>query len=55
MLNKIGFKSDSSMCGQLALQKIKNRVIKLKENNTPMYKIVFLDYSMPDMDGPQVC
>ena len=20
-----------------------------------MYKIVFLDYSMPDMDGPQVC
>ena len=20
-----------------------------------MYQIVFLDYSMPDMDGPQVC
>ena len=55
MLSKAGYKSDSCMDGKKTLQMIEQRVSKLKENKTPMYKIVLLDYSMPDMDGPQVC
>ena len=38
----------------MAIAKIENRVKEMIEDETPMYKIMILDYSMPEMDGPQV-
>jgi len=36
----------------MAIAKIENRVKAMIEDETPMYKIIILDYSMPEMDGP---
>ena len=55
MLNDIGYESDSAMDGQEALSKIIERASNFKEaGGPPMYKIILLDYSMPEMDGPTV-
>ena len=42
------------MSGQEALHTIKERIRKVKQNQLEMFKIIFLDYSMPNMDGPEV-
>ena len=55
MLLDIGYESESAMDGKEALSKIKERVSNFKEFGCPpMYKIILLDYSMPEMDGPTV-
>ena len=50
MLEARNFYSDAALSGQEALKHIKAR----KEKNEAMYRLIFLDYSMPDMDGPEV-
>ena len=46
--------SNYAACGQEALQVLKERIAKVKQNKLEMFKIIFLDFSMPDMDGPEV-
>ena len=48
MLTDQNFDSDRAMSGDEALNMIKARV---KQKQT-MYKLLFVDYSMPEMDGP---
>lgn len=53
MIKDIGYESESALDGIEALSKIMERVSNFKENGgPPMYKIILLDYSMPEMDGP---
>ena len=54
MLESKGYKNDSAARGTHALDIIKRRHALSIKDNVAMYKIIFLDYSMPDMDGPQV-
>ena len=44
------------MGGRIALARIDARLELLYENpDASMYKLILLDYSMPDMNGPEVC
>ena len=43
---------DQAISGSIALNLIKERIRLVQEENAPMYKIILLDYSMPEMDGP---
>ena len=53
MLLDIGYESESAMSGRQALSKINDRVSNFKEvGGPPMFEIILLDYSMPEMDGP---
>ena len=55
MINEIGYESEYAHDGSEALFKIQERVSNFKENGgPPMYRIIFIDYSMPEMDGPTV-
>ena len=49
-----GVAVDSANDGFEAVDAVRNRVKATLEGNAPMYKVVLLDYSMPDKDGPQV-
>ena len=42
------------MSGAQALSLLKKRVEKVIAGEAEMYKLFLLDYSMPEMDGPQV-
>ena len=54
MLNNNKCQTDSALGGLEALQKIKNRLELCLEQDSPknMYRLILLDYSMPEMDGP---
>ena len=52
MLEGKGFAIDSATRGTLALEIIKTRFELTIQGKGEMYKIIFLDYSMPEMDGP---
>ena len=55
MLDNMDINFDVAHSGSMALQVIKNRMDQIKTRKTAeMYKIILLDYSMPDMDGPEV-
>ena len=44
------------MGGELALARINTRLEQIYENpDINMYKLILLDYSMPEMNGPEVC
>ena len=44
------------MGGKLALGRINARLEQIYEDPAvSMYKLILLDYSMPDMNGPEVC
>ena len=47
-------KCDTALNGAQAIKIVQARIRKSQEEGAPMYKVVFLDYSMPEMDGPQV-
>ena len=40
------------MSGPKALSLLEERVIEVKNGLKQMYKLVLLDFSMPEMDGP---
>ena len=42
------------MNGKQAIKAIQDRIEQVYRNQAPMYSLVLLDYSMPEMDGPQV-
>ena len=52
MLEGKGHNIDSATRGIFALENIKNRFALTIKGKASMYKIIFLDYSMPEMDGP---
>ena len=54
MLQNVGVTSDSCLSGLEGLKQVKKRIKKSKEEHGPsMYSLILLDYSMPDIDGPQ--
>ena len=54
MLESRGHSSDIASSSKDALAYIEKRFELVKAGKARMYSIIFLDYSMPDMDGPQV-
>ena len=54
MLQTKGLQSDTAYTGKDAIDLIKDRIKLALKSATPMYEIILLDYSMPEMDGPQV-
>ena len=52
MLGQLGIPSDCAMNGEMAVKLITERISLCEKEEATMYKIVLLDYSMPDMDGP---
>ena len=54
MLKMLKTPSDSALHGSFAIDMIEARIALCEEGTADMYKIIILDYSMPDMDGPQV-
>lgn len=52
-------KSNSALSGKIALAKLNTRIsqIEAKSSLQPqtMYQLFLLDYSMPEMDGIEVC
>ena len=52
MLGQLGIPSDCAMNGKMAVKLISDRISLCEKEEAAMYKIVLLDYSMPDMDGP---
>ena len=38
--------------GAEAIKTVKARIRNCHEKQASMYKVIFLDYSMPEMDGP---
>ena len=53
MLEEFGYSIDEANNGVMALTKIQERIELVREEQAEMYKIILLDYSMPDLDGPQ--
>ena len=49
MLEQKNVNVESSLSGADAIELIKKRL----ENGQPLYNCIFLDYSMPQKDGPQ--
>ena len=45
---------DTAGGGAEAINLFKERVAKCKTEGAPMYKLILLDFSMPDMNGPAV-
>ena len=48
LLSLFDLESDCASDGNQAIQLVKNRL----SSETPMYKLILLDYSMPECDGP---
>ena len=47
-------KSDSALNGKDAIKLVQNRIEQVYRGEVAfMYKVILLDYSMPEMDGPQ--
>ena len=45
-------KSDAALEGREALNLIQTRLELVYRGEASMYKVILLDYSMPEMDGP---
>ena len=45
--------TDSALSGKEALEKIKERAKFVKDGTGEMFKIILLDYCMPEIDGPE--
>ena len=54
MLEAKGHLCDTASNGAKGLQYIQKRLELVKLAKAQMYALVLLDYSMPEMDGPQV-
>ena len=54
VLSKFDVPSQKAVSAKDALHLIESRVVSYKTEKTPMFALIFLDFSMPDMDGPEV-
>ena len=55
MLVELGYtNNDQAFSGNGALQQIYERFELVRVGQARMYQVILLDYSMPDLDGPQV-
>ena len=54
MLIEKNVKCDYALKGSQALDMVKHRLELFYLKNVPMYRIILLDYSMPEMNGPEV-
>ena len=54
MLKLMNNDCNHALNGQDAIQKVKTRITDVEQNKTEMYRIIFLDYNMPDINGPEV-
>lgn len=54
MLTNKQVKSDYATSGKQALDLMQQRIELVYRDEAKMYDIILLDYSMPEMDGPQV-
>lgn len=54
MLYEKNIPSDTVLNGKDAMMLVRERLKLVRANQAPMYKVILLDYSMPDMDGPTV-
>ena len=52
VLKDRGIDSAEAHDGHQAIAMIKQRVEKVKANEAAMFKLIFLDYSMTDLNGP---
>ena len=52
MLREMGIESDSCPGAIFALPIVMDRIKKVQAGTAQMYKLILLDYSMPQMDGP---
>ena len=52
VLQERGFQSDRVSSGSVGIQLVESRFNLAKCGQAEMYKLVLIDFSMPDMDGP---
>ena len=52
MLTEIGVKTEIANGGAAALDAITKRAQQVVEQGLEMYRLILLDYSMPEIDGP---
>ena len=52
MLEDRGIMSDIAISGSAALSLVEDRIKHVIEGKAVMYRLILLDYSMPEMDGP---
>ena len=55
MLTSLNIKVETCFSGQEAIQLVQQRLLQLQKKNSSsleMYKLILLDYSMPELDGP---
>ena len=53
MIAEYGLEVEKATSGVEAIEMFKKRIEQVERGEAEMYRIVFLDYSMPLMDGPQ--
>ena len=57
LLEAYGVHSESALSGQRAIDMVKRRIELVQEDKATRYqvfKLILLDYSMPEMNGPEV-
>ena len=56
LVAQFGYKADTAVSGQIAVNLVTKRLQEM--SNLPaikMYKLILLDYAMPEMDGLETC
>ena len=54
MLDMKKIKADCALSGSQSIKLIQSRIELVYRGQASMYSVIFVDYSMPEMDGPQV-
>ena len=54
LFEELNVKCDSASGGSDAITLARDRLNKVKQGQAEMYRFIFLDYSMPYIDGPGV-
>ena len=52
LIQSKGVNCHTALSGKQAISLLDQRIKQVKKGNAQMYKLVLLDFSMPDMDGP---
>jgi len=54
MLDQKGIEIDCALNGKIALKLIQQRFEQVRAKQGRMYRLILLDFSMPEMDGPEL-